>query len=113
MERRPTTRRGAAQSRRLKIFIWVAALAIVTISLIYLEQTAILYVLATLGVTALLVIVALADLSGAHKSAGVSAGELGDDAAAIADAIPGGSTAAAAAIKAPVRGSRRPRSKRR
>ncbi|HEY0407844.1 MAG TPA: hypothetical protein VGC89_19065 [Pyrinomonadaceae bacterium] len=115
MERRPTTRGGARLSRRLKIFLWIAGLAIVTISLIVFEQTAILYVLATLGVTALLVIVALADLSGANQ--GVKASELGDDAASIANAIPASSTAAAAAaIKSPATASRRPsrsRAKRR
>jgi hypothetical protein len=114
MERRPMTRGNARRSRRLKLFYWVAGLSIVTISLIYFEQTAILYVLATLGVTALLVIVAMADLSGGQRA--VSAGELGDDAAAIANAIPASSTTAAAAttaIKSPVRSTRRPRSKRR
>ena len=45
-------------------FGWIAALSILTISLIYWEKTAILYILATLGVTALLVIVALSDLGG-------------------------------------------------
>jgi hypothetical protein len=41
---------------------WILALATLVIGLLYFEQTAVLYVLATLGVTALLVIVALADL---------------------------------------------------
>lgn len=44
-------------------YLWVAVLAIVTIVLIYKEQTAILYILATLGVTAILVVVAFANLS--------------------------------------------------
>jgi peptidoglycan/LPS O-acetylase OafA/YrhL len=52
------------KSRRLNTLLWVAALAVITIALIHYEQTAILYILATLGVTALLVIVALADLKG-------------------------------------------------
>jgi uncharacterized membrane protein YhaH (DUF805 family) len=43
---------------------WIAALAILVIALIYWEQTAVLYILATLGVTALLVVVAMADLHG-------------------------------------------------
>jgi hypothetical protein len=43
------------------------ALAAVTISLIYWEQTAILYILATLGVTVLLVVVAMSDLGRAEK----------------------------------------------
>jgi len=43
------------------------ALAAVTISLIYWEQTAILYIVATLGVTVLLVVVAMSDLGRAEK----------------------------------------------
>jgi hypothetical protein len=43
------------------------ALAAITISLIYWEQTAILYILATLGVTVLLVVVAMSDLGRAEK----------------------------------------------
>jgi len=53
--------------RRTITLAWVAALALVTISLIYKEQTALLYVLATLGVTALLVVVAVADLEDTRK----------------------------------------------
>jgi hypothetical protein len=113
MERRPTTTRSRARNRSgLKRLLWIAGLAIVTISLIYFEQTALLYVLATFGVTVLLVIVAMADLSGAHKGGTA----LGDDAAALANAIPGSlptAAAAATAIKPPATSSRRPRSKRR
>ena len=47
---------------------WIAALAILVIGLIYWEQTALLYILATLGVTALLVVVAKADLHGASPT---------------------------------------------
>jgi len=43
-------------------------LSLGVIALIYWEQTALLYILATLGVTALLVVVALADLSGEKAS---------------------------------------------
>jgi uncharacterized membrane protein YhaH (DUF805 family) len=53
--------------RRLTTLAWVAVLALVTIVLIYKEQTAVLYILATLGVTALLVIVAVADLEDKRK----------------------------------------------
>ena len=53
---------AAQKRRRLITYAWVAALALGTILLIYKEQTALLYILATLGVTALLVIVAIADL---------------------------------------------------
>ena len=55
----------ASNRRRRKLFtyLWISALAIGTIALIYREMTALLYILATLGVTALLVVVALSDLS--------------------------------------------------
>lgn len=49
--------------RKMVTILWTALLAIVTILLLYWEMTALLYILATLGVTALLVVVALADLS--------------------------------------------------
>ena len=65
-------RRSAADDKRRRKMItilWVAALAIGTIILISKEMTALLYILATLGVTALLVVVALADLSHSDKSA--------------------------------------------
>ena len=50
--------------RRTVTYTWIAALSLIVIALIYWEQTALLYILATLGVTALLVVVALADLQG-------------------------------------------------
>lgn len=65
-----TLRTAAANSRRrrrLITLLWSLSLSIVTIALIYWEKTAILYILATLGVTALLVVVAVADLGGSHK----------------------------------------------
>ena len=78
---------AARKRRRLITYGWVAALAIGTILLIYKEQTALLYILATLGVTALLIIVAVTDL-GDNKNlpetsaaADPSPGELGETAA--------------------------------
>ena len=58
-------RNAADERRRRKMFtiLWTALLAIITILLLYWEMTALLYILATLGVTALLAVVALADLS--------------------------------------------------
>jgi uncharacterized membrane protein YhaH (DUF805 family) len=64
-------RKTGAKNRRNRRFItfgWMAALAILTIVLIYREMTAVLYILATLGVTALLVVVALADLAHGEKT---------------------------------------------
>ena len=59
---------GGRRRRKLYTGLWFAALAILTIVLIYREMTAVLYILATLGVTALLVVVALADLGEAEKA---------------------------------------------
>jgi len=49
-------------NRRTAALIWLLAVAIVIGTLIYLEQIAILYVLATVGLVVLLLIVAFADL---------------------------------------------------
>ena len=56
--------------RRIITFVWVAALAALVIGLIRWEQTAMLYILATLGVTAMLVVVAIADLEDKGKISG-------------------------------------------
>ena len=49
-------------------YLWILALAVATFLLIYFEQTSLLYILATLGVTILLVVVALADLGRSELS---------------------------------------------
>jgi hypothetical protein len=49
-------------SRRTVALFWLALVALVVGVLIYLEQIAILYVLATIALVALLLIVAFADL---------------------------------------------------
>ena len=49
-------------NRRTTAFLWLVGVAIVIGTLIYLEQIAILYVLATVSLVALLLIVAFADL---------------------------------------------------
>jgi hypothetical protein len=81
------TRNVAADRRRRKMFtiLWTAVLAVGTIILIYKEMTALLYILATLGVTALLVVVAMADLSHAEKL--TSDARRNDDSAAIGSGI--------------------------
>ena len=43
-------------------YLWIFGLALLVFLLIYFEQTALLYIFSTLGVTVLLVIVAFADL---------------------------------------------------
>jgi len=67
MSARTITQR-ARRRQRLITISWIAVLAAITITLIYTEQTALLYVLATLGVTVLLVIVARADLAHAEPA---------------------------------------------
>ena len=48
--------------------LWAVGLLLLVALLIYFEQTALLYILSTLGVTVLLVIVALADLGQSELS---------------------------------------------
>jgi len=57
------------RKRRAFTYLWILALAVSIFLLLYFEQTALLYILATLGVTVLLVIVALADLGLGDRSA--------------------------------------------
>lgn len=63
------TRNAAEDRRRRKLItvLWTSVLAIGTIILISKEMTAELYIIATLGVTALLIVVAMADLSHAEN----------------------------------------------
>lgn len=80
-------RNAAGDRRRRKTFtvLWTAVLAIGVITLMYYEMSAVLYILATLGVTALLVIVAVSDLHYAEKYA---TGTMRiDDSAAIGSGI--------------------------
>jgi uncharacterized membrane protein len=49
-------------------YLWILVLAVSVFLLIYFEQTSLLYILATLGVTILLVVVALADLGHSELS---------------------------------------------
>jgi hypothetical protein len=58
--------KGKVKKRRGAIYLWILGLIVVVGALIYFEQTAMLYVFSTLGVTVLLVIVAIADL-GEHE----------------------------------------------
>jgi Flp pilus assembly protein TadB len=58
-------RKTVAGDRRRRKFItvlWALGLSLLVIVLIYLERTAILYILCTLGVSALLMVVAFSDL---------------------------------------------------
>jgi hypothetical protein len=61
---------GNRRRRKLITALWFGAISILTIVLIYWEMTAVLYILATLGVTGLLAIVAFSDLGSAHQASG-------------------------------------------
>jgi hypothetical protein len=56
------------KKRRGFTYLWIFGLAVLVFLLIYFEQTSLLYILATLGVTILLVIVAAADLGQSERS---------------------------------------------
>ena len=62
--------RTKTKKSRTLTYLWIFGLALLVFLLIYFEQTAILYIFSTLGVTALLIIVALADLGRSELSSG-------------------------------------------
>lgn len=76
---------GGGLSRRKITWLWIIGFTAVVIALLYWEQTALLYVLATLGVSGLLVVVAMSDLAHARKSAATLT-EI-DDSAALGSGI--------------------------
>lgn len=57
---------GDRRRRKLITLLWALGLSVLVIVLIYLERTAILYILCTLGVCVLLLIVAFSDLAHAE-----------------------------------------------
>ena len=81
-------RKTAANDRRRRktiTLLWALGLGAVVITLIYLEKTAILYILCTVGVTVLLVIVAFSDL--AHKDEATAELDHPKDAARVAKRV--------------------------
>jgi len=54
--------------RRYINYLWIVGFAVLIFLLIYFQQTALLYVLATIGVTTLLIIVAVSDLGRSEQS---------------------------------------------
>ncbi|HEX8176940.1 MAG TPA: hypothetical protein VF543_17755 [Pyrinomonadaceae bacterium] len=85
MSQRLASNRGRKQGGRSLTFVWIGAVVLIVFLLIYFEQTAILYLLATLGLTALLLIVAFADLRDAPNTLDLP--RPNDDAAAIGTGI--------------------------
>lgn len=76
---------GDRRRRKTITILWALGLGAVVITLIYLEKTAILYILCTLGVTALLLIVAFSDLGQTSEAAGQL--DQRKDAATVADRL--------------------------
>jgi hypothetical protein len=76
---------GDRRRRKLITFLYALALGALVITLIYLEKTAILYILCTLGVTALLVVVAYSDLTQSGEREGKM--DQSRDAAGVANRI--------------------------
>ena len=62
--------RTKTKKGRTLTYLWIFGLALLVFLLIYFEQTAVLYIFSTLGVTALLIIVATADLGRSELSPG-------------------------------------------
>lgn len=103
MERKTRLTAGAAQQRRRRVTLLVTlAVIALIITLLVTEQVAILYVISTLSIVALLVIVGWSDLGAARSPAGESAPM--DDSAAIGSNITAATTSFGAA--APPRGVR-------
>ena len=76
------TMAGDRRRRKLMTLLWALVLTVAVIILIYFERADVLYILCTLGVSAVLVIVALSDL--AHgENANQQLGQA-DDAAGVA-----------------------------
>ena len=71
--------------RRWLTYLWIVGIVILVSVLIYFERTALLYVLATLGVTALLLVVAFADLGGDDRSLDTSGNIAGPTASKLAN----------------------------
>ena len=73
---------GDRRRRKLITVLWALGLTVLVIVLIYLQKTAVLYILSTLGVSALLLIVAFSDLK--HEDAHSQPLAQGSDAAGVA-----------------------------
>ncbi len=71
--------------RRWLTYLWIAGTLLVVSLLLYFERTALLYVLATLSVTALLLIVAFADLGGDERSPDTAGNIAGPNASNLAN----------------------------
>lgn len=82
MSQRIARREG--MSRRKVTLLWSLLGAAVIITLLYLEQTALIYVISTIGVTVLLIVVARADLKGGQMETPITTA---NDSAALGSGI--------------------------
>ena len=73
---------GDRRRRKMMTLLWSGLVALTVIILMYKEQTAILYILCTLGVAVLMIIVAFSDL--AHHDGPQQDVAQGNDAARVA-----------------------------
>ena len=103
----------AVRKRRRRNSLLVSAVAVVVIvTLLVTEQVALLYLLCTLGVVALLLVVAFSDLHGAKEPASALGPAPADDSAAIGSGLTNTATGGAVTFgpaAAPRRPRRRPR----
>ncbi len=102
------TRADAKRRKRTSRLItlgWIVGVSALVIILLYKERADWLYVLATLGLTALLVIVAFADLGGGRP--GVDEASLGDDSASIGSGLPATVASSTQAAPSDWRGAKR------
>lgn len=105
MEKRKSPAPAPRKSRRRRTILIIAAAVAVVIGLIVWEQVALLYVLSTLSVVALLTVVAFANLGPARRP--VTEPPPFDDSAAVADGLTAQNTAARPAASRAARGGRR------
>ncbi|MGB7925728.1 MAG: hypothetical protein WCF57_20995 [Pyrinomonadaceae bacterium] len=82
----PATGARGGKSKRGRTLLWIGVTVAIISALLYWEKIALLYVLATLGVTALMIGAAMVDLAGTKR---ITAGTAvpADDAAAIGTGI--------------------------
>lgn len=97
MARRTAPATGARKNNRRWTLIWIAVSAAIIVGLIWKEQVELLYLLATLSMTVLLVIVGMADLGDARQP--VTEPSPNDDAAAVGDGLGASAANAARAAK--------------
>ncbi len=100
---RAAATRARRKGRRTSTLLSLAAVAVV-ITLLALEQVALLYLISTVGVAALLTVVALADLRGAKRDTLQPASA--DDSAAVGDRTLKTTTTAATAARPATRPAR-------